>query len=96
MTKQEQAEKEQKAFKWMQDKGYDRRACKEIAPTLVKYHEEQLILSGVSSSLPNVYEGKHNSARIKFYKHLAKTMNVNEYATRHIFNEACDWYKTLT
>lgn len=58
--------------------------------------KEQLILSGVSSSLPNVYEGKHNSARIKFYKHLAKTMNVNEYATRHIFNEACDWYKTLT
>jgi hypothetical protein len=47
MTKQEIAKEEQKAFKWMQDKGYDRRACKEIAPTLAKYLNEQLILSGV-------------------------------------------------
>jgi hypothetical protein len=47
MTKQEEAVEEQKAFKWMQDKGYDRRACKEVAPTLAKYLNEQLILSGV-------------------------------------------------
>ena len=58
--------------------------------------DKLLILHSVSSSLQNVYQEPHNSARIKFYKHLAKTMNVNEYATRHIFNEACDWYKTLT
>ncbi|MFT6125883.1 MAG: hypothetical protein ACJAVA_000325 [Flavobacteriaceae bacterium] len=52
MTKQqEEAVEEQKAFKWMQDKGYDRRACKEVAPTLAKYLNEQLILSGVSSML---------------------------------------------
>lgn len=57
---------------------------------------KQLIIGSVSSSLPNVYEEPHNSARIKFYKNLAETMNVSEYATRHIFNEACDWYKTLT
>ena len=63
---------------------------------LVEYREiKQLIIGGVGSSLPNVYEEPHNSARIKFYKNLAKTMNVSEYATRHIFNEACDWYKTL-
>ena len=67
-------------------------ACKSDRKRLKK----QLKLYGVSNSLPNVYEGKNNSARIKFYKHLAKTMNVSEYATRHIFNEACDWYKTLT
>ena len=56
---------------------------------------KQLILSGVGSSLPNVYENEHNSARIKFYQHLAKTMKVNVHSVRHIFNEGCDWYKSL-
>ena len=62
---------------------------------LINERIKQLILSGVGSSLPNVYENEHNSARIKFYQHLAKTMKVNVYSVRHIFNEGCDWYKSL-
>jgi hypothetical protein len=64
---------------------------------MILYTEEleQLILSDVGSSLPNVYENEHNSARIKFYQHLAKTMKVNVHSVRHIFNEGCDWYKSL-
>lgn len=41
MTKEEIALKEQEAYEWMKSKGYDRRACKDIAPILVKYLYEE-------------------------------------------------------
>ena len=50
MTKQEIAEKEIEAFKWMKNKGYDRLACKDIAPILVKYAIEQLSIPLVVDS----------------------------------------------
>jgi len=81
---------------WMEDWIANETKFRDIAELLLDYHKEQLLIHSVSSSLPNVYKEPHNSERIKFYKHLSETMNISEYATRHIFNEACDWYKTLT
>jgi len=50
MTKQEIAEKELEAYKWMVKQGYDRKASKEIHTILVKYHIEQLRLYSVVKS----------------------------------------------
>ena len=42
MTKEEKALKEVEAYQWMKSKGYDRRACKDVAPILVSYLSEEL------------------------------------------------------
>ena len=40
MTPQEKATKEIEVFGWMNKKGYDRRASKDVAPIIVRYLEE--------------------------------------------------------
>lgn len=62
MTKQEIAEKEIEAFKWMKSKGYDRRACKDIAPILVKYSIEQLSIPRVMPRFSEITKDSDNGA----------------------------------
>lgn len=40
MTTAEKADKEMEVIAWMNKKGYDRKASKDIAPIIVKYLEE--------------------------------------------------------
>jgi hypothetical protein len=42
MNKEEKALKEVEAYQWMKSKGYDRRSCKDIAPILVNYLNDEL------------------------------------------------------
>jgi hypothetical protein len=58
MDKQKIAEQEIEAFQWMKKKGYDRKACKDISPLLVKYHNEQCNIADVSKC-------KHDCETIK-------------------------------
>ena len=44
MDKNKLAKAEQKAFKWLKDKGYDRKLCKDVAPILAIYELEQLTI----------------------------------------------------
>ena len=41
MTDQEKADKELQVFQWMKNRGYDRRASKDIAPIIVEYLNDQ-------------------------------------------------------
>ena len=47
MTPTEKADKEMEVIAWMNKKGYDRRASKEVAPIIVTYLEE--VVKNISS-----------------------------------------------
>ena len=45
--------------------------------------------------LPNIYEGKLNTSRIKEYKELTTLYNIDKGTIAQIFNRGADWYKKI-
>jgi len=63
--------------------------------TWLKEYASQFKQPVQSNVLPQIYEGKLNTERIKRYEKLHEEFNIEEGTVRRIFCEGCDWYKSL-
>ena len=60
-----------------------------------EYSEQNERPTRTPSILPNIYKEPYNSIRIKAQQLMAKNWNISESTVLNIFNDACDWQKSL-